>query len=360
MEEEYGIVDLESGDLVPRADRVLGPARKSLGDAVAPELNLCQIEVGTTVCSSMAEVRAELARLRARLVAAARQVGCGVVALGTHPFSPWQDQQVSSESDRFRRMEDTYRLVARQQVICGLHVHVGIDDPDLAVATMNLTRPWLPVLLALSANSPFWQGEDSGYSSYRTQVWQRWPTSGMPPELPSAAAYDDLVGGLQTVEAIEEPSYLYWYVRPSSRYPTLEFRACDTCLLAADAVTLAGLIRALAWTCMQRAIEGAPAGTLSGPVLDAAMWRAARYGLDDSLVSPSAAATRPAQAVVEELLDHVRDGLEEHGDMSEVHQGIATILRRGNGATRQRAVLASHGEPRAVVTDALAATAVAP
>jgi carboxylate-amine ligase len=254
-------------------------------------------------------------------------------------------------------MEEAYRIVARQQVICGCHVHVGIPDRDLAIETMNRARPWLPVLLALSANSPFWQQSDTGYASYRLQVWQRWPTSGMPPALASAAAYDDLVAQLQSVEAIEDPTFLYWYVRPSGRYPTLEFRACDVCLDVEDAVTVAGLVRALAWTSMREAVDGRPSTCPPIEVLDAAMWRAARYGVDATLVSPTRLATRPAVEVVAELLAHVADGLDEHGDRDDVAGGVEAILRRGNGAARQRATLQLRGDRRDVITDALAVTA---
>jgi carboxylate-amine ligase len=357
VEEEFQVVDAASADLVPRADLLLPAARAILGDSVELELNLCQIEVGTSVCTTLDQVHTELSGLRKGLASAAGATGTGVVALGTHPFGLWQDQQVDLRSERYRRMDDAYRIVARQQVICGCHVHVGIADRDLAIETMNRTRPWLPVLLALSANSPFWQGADSGYASYRLQVWQRWPTSGMPPQLASASAYDDLVDHLQSVEAIEDPTFLYWYVRPSGRYPTLEFRACDVCLRVEDAVTLAGLVRALAWTAMREAVEGGP---FLGPpveVLDAAMWRAARYGLDGTLMAPSADRTSPAADVVADLLAHVGEGLEEHGDGDAVREGVRAILSRGNGATRQRAALARRSDPRDVVTDALALTA---
>jgi carboxylate-amine ligase len=359
VEEEFQVVDASSGDLVPRADEILPPARAALGEAVELELNLCQIEVGTPVCTTLDEVRAALTGLRAGLASAAAAVGAGVVALGTHPFGLWQDQRVDLRNERYRRMEEAYRIVARQQVICGCHVHVGIADRDLAIETMNRSRPWLPVLLALSANSPFWQQVDTGYASYRLQVWQRWPTSGMPPQLPSAAAYDDLVGQLQLVEAIEDPTFLYWYVRPSGRYPTLEFRACDVCLRVEDAVTLAGLVRALAWTSMREAVDGRP--YLSPPleILDAAMWRAGRYGLKSSLVSPSLLATRPAADVVAELLAHVAAGLEEHGDGVLVRNGVDTILHGGNGATHQRAAFGRRRQPRDIVTDAILATAPA-
>jgi len=356
VEEEFLVVDRVSGDLIPGADRLLPHAQEMLGDDVAPELNLCQIEVGTPVCDTLAEVRTELVRLRRGLGIAAAKVDSGVVAVGTHPFGRWQDQQVDTANERYRRMEDAYRIVARQQVICGCHVHVGIPDAELAVATMNRARPWLSVLLALSANSPFWQGIDTGYASYRLQVWQRWPTSGMPPRLESAAEFRELVDQLQAIDAIEDPTFLYWYARPSIRYPTLEFRACDVCLSVDDAVAVAGLVRALAWTCATEVITGAPEHSPRPEVMQAAMWRAARYGLSERLVSPSAMATRPASDVVGEMLVYVREGLEFHGDWANVSNLVASTLASGDGASRQRAAFARHGDPRDVINYAVDAT----
>ncbi len=356
VEEEFLVVDRESGDLIPGADRLFPAAREELGDDVASELNLCQIEVGTPVCTTLAEVRTELVRLRRGLGVAAAQVDAGVVAVGTHPFGRWQDQRVDVTNERYRRMEEAYRIVARQQIICGCHVHVGIADGDLAVATMNRARPWLSVLLALSANSPFWQGVDTGYASYRLQVWQRWPTSGMPPWLASGAEFRELVDQLEAIDAIEDPTFLYWYLRPSMRWPTLEFRACDVCLAVDDTVAIAGLVRALAWTCAREAIDEAPEHCPRPEVMEAAMWRAGRYGLGGRLVSPTEMTTRPAVDVVGEMLTYVRDGLDFHGDWFEVSNLVAAMLASGDGAWRQRAAFARHQDPRDVISYAIDAT----
>lgn len=181
VEEEFFIVDLASGDLAGRSDEVVAAATPTLGDAVTHELNRCQIEIATPVCDTLDDVRRELTRLRAALSDAAAELGCGIAAVGTHPFSSWEDQEIRDDVDRYRRMEHRYQAIARQQVICGCHVHVGVEDPEIGVQIANRAPAWLPALVALSANSPFWHGVETGFDSYRTEVWQRWPTAGMPP-----------------------------------------------------------------------------------------------------------------------------------------------------------------------------------
>lgn len=356
VEEEFLVVDAATGTLVPRAHAVLAAARRTIGEEVCSELNMCQIEVGTPVCTTLDEVRAELTRLRCELSVAAAEEGCRVVAVGTHPSGLWQDQQVDVAHERYRRMEEVYQIVARQQVICGCHVHVGIADRELSVATMNRARPWLPTVVALAANSPFWQAGDSGYASYRLQVWQRWPTSGMPPHLDSVADFDRLVDELKSVDAIEDATYIYWYVRPSSRWPTLEFRACDVCPTVEDAVAVAGLSRALAWTCASEVLEGRPSEPRRQEVLEAAMWRAGRYGLDGTLISPGAETPRLAADAVADLVAYVRPGLEAHGDTASVTASVARILRNGNGAAQQRAAFARRHDAGDVIEWALAST----
>jgi carboxylate-amine ligase len=359
VEEEFLVVDAETLELVPRSDELLPAARRKLGDEVTPELNLCQIEVGTPVCDSLDSVERHLTRLRRGLVAAAAPMGLGVAAVASHPFTSWTHQQVDLSNERFSRMDDTYQIVARQQVICGCHVHVGIEDPDLAVAVMNRVRPWMPALLALSANSPYWQGFDTGFASYRLQVWQRWPTSGMPPELADRHEYDELVRALEEVDAIEDETFLYWYARPSARYPTLEFRVCDVLLDVTETVAIAGLIRSLAWTCAAAEKLGQPTMAPPQEVMEASTWRAARYGLGGSLVSPITQRAEPAAVVIGELLDVVADGLEFHGDRERVTASVKGILEGGNGADRQRAAYQRRNDLRDVVAEVLRETAPA-
>jgi glutamate---cysteine ligase / carboxylate-amine ligase len=273
---------------VPRAHDAVAAASTVLGDAVTSELNLCQIEVATVVCHTLDELRDDLSRLRLHLAAACRPVGLAPLAVGTHPWSPWQTQGVDRANQRYASMEDRYQAVARKQVICGCHVHVGVEDPEVRVEVMTWVRPWLPLLLALSANSPYWQDADSGYASYRTQVWQQWPMAGMPPALEGIGSYKALVAGLIRSGAIEDATYLYWYVRPSDRYPTVEFRMCDVCLEPDHAVTLAGLVRALVWTGAAAGSSGAAVDSGAGEdyQLRGAVWWAARYGLEGFLVDP--------------------------------------------------------------------------
>ncbi len=349
IEEEYLLVDGHSGALVSRAPDVLA-AGEGMGDVLAAELNRCQVEIATGVCRDLGQAERELEGLRAAVTTAAAASGTRPAPLASHPFSSWHDQELNTDDDRYLRLEETYKRVAWQQAVCGCHVHVGIDDVDLRIAVMDRVRPWLPVLLALSANSPYWQGADTGYSSYRTIVWEPWPTAAMPPPLGTYRAYEAIVEELEAIEAIESPRSLYWYVRPSLQFETLEFRVCDVCLRAEDAVTVAGLIRALVTVSADAVVAGAPHPEPSQPVLVSAVWRAARYGLDNTLVDPSRRVLLPAGEAVGRLVDLVRPGLEEAGDTERVISGVDAILRRGNGAAAQRAVISGGSDnPEAVL-----------
>jgi carboxylate-amine ligase len=344
-EEEYLLADADSGALVPRSREAVAAATTVLGDAVTPELNLCQIEVGTPVCSTLDQLDQALYRLRQQMAVACRPLGLVALASGTHPFSMWQDQAVDSSNERYASMEERYQIVARQQVICGYHVHVTVEDPAMRVEVMNRVRPWLPLILALSANSPYWQGVDTGYASYRTQVWQRWPMAGMPPAVDGLGAYDELLAGLLRSGAIEDATHLYWYVRPSARYPTLEFRICDVCLEPADAVTLAGLLRALVSMYSTSGRDGtAGAGIGEDYQLRAAVWRAARYGLEGLLVDPETGLAGPAAAVIRSAVRRLGPALDAHGDRTEVEAGVERILAQGNGAMWQRRLAATAGQ----------------
>ena len=305
-------------------------------------------EINTPVCATLAEVRQALRRSRRALVEAAEREGLAIAAAGTHPFSSWADQQVTDKT-RYHNLAADYRQVFREEVVFGCHVHVGFDDREAAIQAMNRVRPWLPVLLALSANSPFWVGADTGYASFRTEVWNRWPTAGMPQAFGSRAEYDRLVETLVATGSLREPTKLYWDVRPSARQETLEFRVADSVMAVDEAVMVAGLVRALAVTANAAAERGDPDPRPRPELLRAAKWRAARHGLDADLVDVLAGRARPAAELVGAFLEAVGPALEEAGDLEEVTGLVRATVAGGTGAARQREVFRRTGRLEDVV-----------
>jgi glutamate---cysteine ligase / carboxylate-amine ligase len=356
VEEEYQVVDPDTRELRPWADRVVAGAEPAVGDAVQPELYRSQVETHTPTCHGLDEVRAELRRLRRELVAAAERSGGRLVAAGTHPFSPWQDQPVTPKP-RYLNLAEDFQALMREQVVFGCHVHVGIEDRELLVQTMNRVRVWLPVLLAVSANSPFWLGADTGYASYRAQVWNRWPMAGTPEVFASRAEHDALVESLVGTGVVREPTKLYWDVRASIRYPTLEFRVADVCATVDEAVLVAGLARALARTGYDAALAGEPLPAVRPELLRAARWRAARSGLEGELVDVLERRAVPAPELVESLLAYLGPALEAAGDAEQVQALARETLARGTGSTRQREVLEAGGRLTDVVDLLVAETA---
>ncbi len=349
VEEEYQIVHPLTRELRSRSGRILPAARASLGEEVQPELYLSQIEIGTPVCHTLAEVRAELVRLRGEVIAAATQSGDRIAAAGTHPFSHWEDQTLTPKS-RYRGIAEEYQQLADEHLIFGCHVHVGINDRETAIQVMNRARPWLAALLALAANSPYWLGADTGYASFRTEIWRRWPMSGTPQVFASRAEYDALVETLVATKSVSDGTKIYWDVRPSARYETLEFRVTDVCLTVDEAVMIAGLEQALARTCHRAATrDDEPFKHARPELLRAAKWRAARYGLEGELIDVAAGRAVPATKLIESLLRLLRPALEEAGAWDEVSALVRQTLERGNGATRQRAAYEQAGRFEDVV-----------
>lgn len=341
VEEEYLVVDAQTLELRSQAASILDSVPRRIEEQVAPELLAAMVEVETTVCDSLAEVRGELARLRRQVISAAEGEGHRLLASGTHPFSR-ADGRVTPK-ERYLKLAYDYQHLAREQLICGCHVHVCVDDRDVAVKVMDRTRPWLAVLLALTANSPFWHGVDTGYASYRTEVFDRWPTTGTPLPLESVEAFEAVVDGLLATETIADPGALYWDVRPSSRYSTLEFRMADVCTTVDEAVMLAGLARSLVRTLHGQVMRGEPMDHARPELVRAARWRAARHGLEERLVDLHRLRPVAAGELVERLLDLLRPDLEDHGEWDEVSALVRQQLRQGSGASRQRAVFRSGG-----------------
>jgi glutamate---cysteine ligase / carboxylate-amine ligase len=349
IEEEYQIIDPETRALCPRAGDVLLRARQALGeDRVVPELRASQLEVLTPVCSTLAQAREELLRLRRGVIEAAEEEGVRVAAASTHPFSHWREQPITARN-RYKKILERERRMAEEQVVFGFHVHVGLSNREAAVQVMNHARVWLAPLLALSANSPFWLGEDTGYASYRTQVWGSLSTAGPPGCFSSLAEHDALVETIVAVGGALEPNQIYWDMRLPQRLETVEIRVADVCTTLDEAVMLAGLCRALVRTCHERAAAGKPYPVARPEILRAAHWIASRYGLDAELVDIEARRSIPAREVIQKLLLFVRPALEEHGDWEEVAMLLSDTLERGNGARRQRQAYERSGRLEDVV-----------
>ena len=349
IEEEYQIIDPETRALRPRAGRVVPAAQRALAeDEVQHEFKLAQVEAVSPVCRTLGDVRAEVARLRREVIAAAAKDGNRIAAAGTHPFAR-ADEQRTTPKERYQGMAELYAELGRELLIFGCHVHIGLADPEARVGVLNRARPWLAPLLALTANSPFWEGADTGYASYRTEIWVRWPLAGPPLPFASRAELDALVRALVATGAIQDASRIYWDLRLPEKTKTVEFRVGDVCAAIDEAVMQAGLCRALARTCAEREERGEPYATVRPELLRAAHWRAARYGLEGELIDAAGERPVPAPELVRGLLAFVRPALEAQGDWDEVSALVDATLGQGNGAVRQRAAYRRAGRLEDVV-----------
>ncbi|WP_225079486.1 YbdK family carboxylate-amine ligase [Streptomyces sp. CoT10] len=334
-EEEFHVLDVESGRLVPRARAVLDRLR---GPGFTTELQQSVVEANSAVHDTLDALLADLARSRRLLDTAASSLGLVTVAAGTVPLARVSSGNITAGS-RFRHMADEYRRVADEQLICSAQVHVDIPDRDTAVRTMCLVAPWLPPLLALSASSPFWLGADTGYASWRTMLWQRWPTAGPPGCYADAAAYDAALEELIRSGVIGDAGMIYHDVRPSAHQRTLELRICDACPRVETVVLVAGLFRALIRDACDRLARG-DGGRCDGhhEWLRAATWRAARSGLEGALVDPVTRGAAPAPEVLRGMAARLRPALEASGDWEAVHELLTRALACGSAAHRLRRV----------------------
>jgi carboxylate-amine ligase len=352
-EEEFHLVDLKTRRLTARAPELLA----ELDENYVAELQRCVVETNTQVVDSLDGLRGEVIRHRTVLVDTAAALGMGVVAAGAVPLAVPAEMQVT-KTPRYRQMLADYQLLAREQLICGTQVHVGVASRDTAVAVAYRVAAYLPTLLALSTSSPFASdGSDTGYSSMRTLVWQRWPTTGLAAPVQSAKEYDELVNDLVASGVIADAGMVYFDVRPANAAPTLELRLCDSCPLVDTVLLIAGIFRAL----VEREAEAAQAGieptTLSPAVGRAALWRAARSGLEGELVDVSGPVSRPASEVVSGLVAALRPQLEQTGDWETVSELSRQALIVGTSSARQRRALRRRGRLTDVVDQLIAETA---
>lgn len=341
-EEEYQLVDATTGALRSRAPDVLS---HDWSAEIQSELHETTLEIGTRICTSAQELEAEIARLRFQVSTTAAAEGMNVVAAGSHPFSRWEAHE-PSEGERYQRVLEQYGRVAWDETSFGMHIHVGVPDSVDRISLLDRVRVYIPHLLALACSSPFFEGADTGYASYRAVLWRRWPYSGIPPRFGSMKEYCELVDRLIEAAAIDDERSLYWSIRPHSRYPTLEFRVTDVCPRVDDAVAIAALARALVAAVPEGIGSDPLAGTGHGvadAILSGNEWRAARYGLDATLVDPSADSGRvPMRTAIRRLLDTIGPVADTLGDLDALAH-LETVLERGNGSDRMRRVYREEG-----------------
>ncbi|MEV0239673.1 glutamate--cysteine ligase [Streptomyces sp. NPDC050674] len=348
VEEEYLLVDPIAGFPAPLAEKVCmaAGAAPCVGDQeVQSELLQAQVEVATPVCGTLDEVGGHLLRLRHAVGTAAEEHGCRISACATPPLRDGRPVAVTDRA-RYRAMAAQAPQLVAEQLVNGMHVHVGVPSREAGVEVLNRIRLWLPVLTAMSVNSPLWDGHDTGFASWRTVIFNRWQVGGVPPAFRDAADYERRIQQLVESGLISDSGQVYWQARLSERYPTVEVRCADVQLRADEAVLCAGIVRALVRTALAEATaDRVPAADCAPELLHASMWHAARYGLGDTLIDPGDGQRRRAGDVLCRLLRHVAPALDASGDTRQVTALVHRLLRDGTGADRQRAALAEGGLP---------------
>lgn len=335
IEEEYLLVDLETRALVTRQDPgFMRACQAELGDQVSHELLQSQVEIGTGVCRTIAEARADLRRLRATVARIARAHGMGLVAASTHPSADWQDQQ-NVDLDRYRNLTEDFQAVARRLVICGMHVHAGIEDDELRIDLLNQLAYFLPHLLALSTSSPFWQGNDTGLKSYRLAVFGNLPRTGIPETFESFGEWRRLLDVMRETGVCDDPTKIWWDARPSARHPTLEMRVCDVCTTLEDTLTIAALYQALLGSLWQLRARNQTWRLYRRILIDENKWRAQRWGTEGKLADYGRRSLVPYADLLAEMITLVADEAERLGCRREVER-TREIVTRGTSADRQR------------------------
>lgn len=358
IEEELMIVDGESFELVNAIETLLEDVRaaapeRAAGD-IKPELMESVLEIATLPAPNTAEAGRQLRALRHQVHDIAAQRGYTVGSAGTHPFALWEDQRIASRL-RYRELVNALRFVARQELIFGLHVHVGVDGPDKAIHVANGMRVHLPVLLALSANSPFWRGDGTGMASTRLPIFRAFPRVGVPPSYRDWSDYEREIEFMVSSGVMDDYTYLWYDVRPHPKLGTVEIRACDAQTRVEHTLGLAALIQAMVKELCEHFDSGQHLGEYPWQMLDENRWLAARHGLDGDLVDLPSNQRVATKALARRLLDRLREHAQDLGSSNEL-EGIDDLLARGNGAKRQVVVYEANHDLREVMAEIVAAT----
>ena len=347
IEEEFQIVDPSTRELRSHVSEILEEGKMLLGERVKPEMIQSMIEVGTGVCKDIQEARADITNLRAVISELVRRQGLVILAAGTHPFSDWQDQKIFKNS-RYESIVEENQIVARSLLTFGLHIHVGIANSERAIQIMNAIRYLLPHVLALSTSSPFWLGVNTGLKSYRSEVFARFPRTGIPDYFESHASFERYVELLVKTGCIDNAKKIYWDVRPHPVFPTLEFRICDIPTRVDDTIALAALFQAMVAKVNKLLDQNLTFRPHHKMLIEENKWRAVRYGLDGKMIDFGKGTEVPVRDLIHELLQFVDDVLDDLRSRKEIRH-IQTILNRGTSSDEQLRVWRETGNIHAVV-----------
>ncbi len=336
IEEEYLLVDQDSLALSEAPDGLIEACAAALDGQVSPEFLQCQIEIGTRVCGDISAAREDLKRLRSTVAKIAGDYGLAPIAASCHPFADWKEQH-HTKRDRYTELEKDLAGVVRRMLICGMHVHVCIDDQNARIDTMNQLSYFLPHLLALSASSPFWQGNDTGLASYRLTVFDNLPRTGLPPKLSGWSEYERSVDALISMGLIEDSSKIWWDLRPSASYPTIESRICDVSPRMEDALSLAAATQCLCRMLYRLARNNQRWRIYEGFLLGENRWRAQRYGVNGGLIDFGKREIISMGDLVEEMIELVEEDADALGCQAEM-ENLRRIISGGTSADRQRRV----------------------
>ena len=346
IEEEFQIVDAQ-GQLKSHIETLLAAAGGRFGDQLKREMMQSVVEAGTKICADIGEARDEIVTLRGSIAALLRPAGLRIASAGTHPFSHWQDQQVT-EAERYKILEEELQDVIRELLIFGLHVHVGIPDRELRIEVMNEARYFLPHLLAISTSSPFWLTRITGLKSYRQIIWQRFPRTGIPPEFSSYDEYENFVELLVKTKCIDDGRKIWWDLRPHATFPTIEFRVCDAATRVEETLCIAALTQAICAKLLVLRARNQGFRRYAPSLIQENKWRAVRGGMDAKLIDFGKQTEVPMRDLAVELLEFVDDVVDALGSRREVEY-LQTIIRDGTSADRQLQAFAATGHLHEVV-----------
>ena len=348
IEEEYQTIDPETRDLRSHIQaEIVQKGKTLLAERVKPEMHQSVVEIGTGVCRDIKEAKAEVIHIRQKLIELARQNGLRIAGGGTHPFAHWMQQEIYPD-DRYRIIVEDMKMVARANLIFGLHVHIGVEDREMAIQIMNGARYFLPHILVLSTNSPFWQGTETGLKSYRCKVFDKFPRTNIPDLFDSWSEFENYVNLLIHTNCIDDAKKIWWDIRPHPHFPTLEFRICDMPMRLEETIGIAALCQAVICKLYKLHSRNLTFRHYSRALIMENKWRAARYGLDGKLIDFGKCKEVAVRSLIEEILEFVDDVADELGSREELGY-IRRILTEGTGADRQLRVFAETGDLNKVV-----------